>query len=345
MSLEKEIVELLKGLGAVRVGFANLETLAGSPPSADLTYIMPEARSAVSFALPLNREFLRRFLAKKDQLAHEDDFVTTTYRSGEISAKVKSFLETKGYKSASTEGSGVYRRELPNWQKDVHPDISHRYVAVRSGVGSFGWSGNVGVKGFGTAILLGTVVTEADLEPTEPLPESESFCSKCKRCADSCVGRTFSAEEDTSVTLGGRTFQFAKRSNYDTCNFVAGGFTGLHESGTWSTWSPGRFGVPEDEKELEETFRRAVGLSGSWVQTDEGGFKNEVFPSGFLRITCGVCALVCSGNKEETEENYRVLTTSGCVVQDESGMKHVLPADEAAARFESFSPEHKNLYR
>jgi epoxyqueuosine reductase QueG len=63
MSLEKEIVELLKGLGAVRVGFANLETLAGSPPSADLTYIMPEARSAVSFALPLNREFLRRFLA------------------------------------------------------------------------------------------------------------------------------------------------------------------------------------------------------------------------------------------------------------------------------------------
>ena len=194
MSLEKEIVELLKGLGAVRVGFANLETLAGSPPSADLKYILPEARSAVSFALPLNREFLRRFLAKKHQLAHEDE-------------------------------------------------------------------------------------------------------------------------------------------------------TGLHESGTWSTWSPGRFGVPEDDKELEETFRRAVGLSGSWIKTDEGGFKNEVFPGGCLRITCGVCALVCSGNKEETEENYRVLTTSGCVVQDESGTKHVLPADEAAARFESFSPEHKNLYR
>ena len=149
MSLEKEIVELLKGLGAVSVGFANLETLAGSPPSADLKYLLPEARSAVSFALPLNRELLRGFLAKKDQLAHEADFVTTTHRSGEISAKVKSFLETKGYQSASTERSGVYGRELPNWQKDVHPDISHRYIAVRSGVGSFGWSGNVESRGSG----------------------------------------------------------------------------------------------------------------------------------------------------------------------------------------------------
>jgi hypothetical protein len=32
-------------------------------------------------------------------------------------------------------------------------------------------------------------------------------------------------------------------------------------------------------------------------------------------------------------------------VQDESGKKHVLPPDEAAERFESFKPEHKDLYR
>jgi hypothetical protein len=49
MSIEKEIIELLKSLGAVSVGFANLETLAGGPPSADLRYIMPEA-SAVGEA-------------------------------------------------------------------------------------------------------------------------------------------------------------------------------------------------------------------------------------------------------------------------------------------------------
>ena len=72
MSLEKEIVELLKGLGAVRVGFANLETLAGSPPSADLKYIMPEARSAVSFTSPSGQA-----------LAHSDGPATRESRVSE----------------------------------------------------------------------------------------------------------------------------------------------------------------------------------------------------------------------------------------------------------------------
>ena len=46
-------------------------------------------------------------------------------------------------------------------------------MAVRAGVGSFGWSGNVGLKGVGTAIILCTTVTSADLAPTAPEPEEE----------------------------------------------------------------------------------------------------------------------------------------------------------------------------
>jgi epoxyqueuosine reductase len=345
MSLEKEIIELLKSLGAISVGFANLETLAGGPPSADIRYVMPSAKSAISFALPENKEFLQRFLAKEDILSHEKDHLTTTIYSGQISEKVKDFLESKGYKSSGVLGSGVYRRELPDWNINMYPNLSQRYVAVRSGVGSFGWSGNVGMKGYGSAILLGSVLTEAELTPTEPISESESFCCKCKLCAASCVGKTFSAEEEEYVTLGGRTFSFAKRKSYVTCHIVAGGMTGLHESGQWSTWSPGRFRVPEDEKELMEEYERTSRLYEKRVHVNDGGFPGDQFVGGRLRITCGVCALVCTGSREENEENYRILTSSGCVVQDESGKKLVLPAVEAAARFESFKPEHKDLYR
>jgi epoxyqueuosine reductase len=344
MSLEKEIIELLKSLGAISVGFANLETLAGGPPSADIRYIMPGAKSAISFALPENKEFLLRFLAKEDILSHEKDHLTTTISSGQISEKIKDFLESKGYKSSAVLGSGVYRREIPDWKVNMYPNLSQRYVAVRSGIGSFGWSGNVGMKGHGSAILLGSVLTEAELTPTEPIPESESFCCKCKVCAASCVGKTFSAEEEEYVTLGGSTFSFAKRKNYVTCHIVAGGMTGLHESGQWSTWSPGRLAVPEDEKELIEEYERTSRLYEKRVHVDDGGFPGDQFVGGRLRITCGVCALVCTGSREENEENLRILTSSGCVVQDESGKKHVLPPDEAAELFESFSPEHKVLY-
>jgi hypothetical protein len=92
---------------------------------------MSGARSAVSFVLPENKEFTRLFLEKKDNLSHEKDHLTTTLRSGEISEKVKDFLESRGFKSAGTQGSGVYRRELPDWKIQMYPDISHRYIAVR----------------------------------------------------------------------------------------------------------------------------------------------------------------------------------------------------------------------
>lgn len=103
--------------------------------------------------------------------------------------------------------------------------------------------------------------------------------------------------------------------------------------------------MPEDEKELTDEYDGACKLYETWIHVDDGGFPGDQFPGGRLRITCGVCALVCAGNREENEENYRLLTTSGCIVQDESGKKHVLPSDEATALFESVSPDHKSLFR
>ena len=44
MSLETQIEEFLKERGAIKVGFATLDSMAGGPPSSDLTYILPEAR-------------------------------------------------------------------------------------------------------------------------------------------------------------------------------------------------------------------------------------------------------------------------------------------------------------
>ena len=52
MSLEALIEEFLLERGALSVGIATAETLSGSPPSADITYRMEEARSAVSFTPP-----------------------------------------------------------------------------------------------------------------------------------------------------------------------------------------------------------------------------------------------------------------------------------------------------
>jgi epoxyqueuosine reductase QueG len=176
--LEDEIRSYLVERGAIRVGFATLDSLAGGPPSADLTYVLPEAKSAVSFALPLDLDKIRATLAKKSHHAFEKNNLEVNVDATKLSYKLARHLRQEGYRATGTLANNHYRQDVPDWQKRLHPDISHRYIAVRSGVGSFGWSGNVGIKDYGASIILETVVTSAELEATEPIPDSDSFCSK-----------------------------------------------------------------------------------------------------------------------------------------------------------------------
>ncbi|NVM01147.1 MAG: hypothetical protein HWN67_02345 [Candidatus Helarchaeota archaeon] len=64
-ALNNEIEEFLSKRGAIKVGFATLETLAGGPPSTDLKYVLPEAKSAISYALLFDRKKIRDYLSKK----------------------------------------------------------------------------------------------------------------------------------------------------------------------------------------------------------------------------------------------------------------------------------------
>jgi hypothetical protein len=156
----------------------------------------------------------------------------------------------------------------------------------------------------------------------------------------------FDREKETSVTLGGVTFSYSMRRNIMRCQFVCGGFTGLNKSGKWSTWSPGRFDIPENDNELASELVRAISQYREWPERTDGsgGLENQAAPGLNLRLTCGMCQNICWGNPEDTRENYRLLTSSGCVLQRENGDIVVLPPDEAQKVFDKFPEEHKRKY-
>ncbi|MCX5860417.1 MAG: epoxyqueuosine reductase [Proteobacteria bacterium] len=344
MSLNQEISEFLRSKGALRVGFATRETLAGGPPSTELEYILPGARSAISFALPLKQEYIEPFLAKKDRSRHEEDNLSLNLRIKDLSWEVAGLLKSRGIISKGTAANLKYRQDTPNWQVNLLPDISHRYLAVRSGVASFGWSGNAGIKGPGPAILLGTTVTTAELEPTDPIPESENFCNKCKLCTSACPMEMIEKKKEMSVTIGGVTFTHAARKSYLLCQFCCGGFTGLHKSGRWSSWSPGRFRIPDEEPELLNEFLRAVSLYNDRPPLP-GGYTHPAHPENRIYLTCGNCQMICTGEKKTTGARLKLLHTSGCVIQNQDGSLSVHPALEAETAFEKFDPKHRDLYR
>jgi len=363
MSLQKEIKEYLLEQGAVKVGFTTLETLEGGPPGSDITYVLPEAQSAISYALPLNRDLIRPYLKKEpnSRCELEKDRFDLNMKGWDISKKVAELLKKKGFKAFPVMQNFKYRKELEDWKYELPPDISLRYLAVRGGVGLFGWSGNLGLKGYGPNLVLGAIVTSAKLEPTDPLPESESFCNKCKVCVKVCAFRMFDEEEEVTIKIGGQEYTHAKRIDKGRCHMVCGGYSGLDITGKWSTWSAGRYEQPKTKHEAIVSLIRA---QKNWFKLpkredvkfydykDIEELQNVPFIGHktvklgeYLSFTCGHCQIVCWGDPKETNENYRLLRNSGCVVQKEDGTIVVLPPEEAKKAFDELNPEHKKLYQ
>jgi len=328
--------------GACGAGIATTETLRGGPPSTDLSYVLPGARSAVCFALKLDQTLIPPYLSKKDRLSHEKDNFRTNFLASGMALGLAKYLEQKGHPSVPIAANEVYRPETPRGRLDMMPDISLRYLAVRSGVASFGLSGNVLRRDGGAGIILGAVVTTAELEPTDPLPEEENYCDGCRLCMASCASQMMDPDVKTEVTLGDKTFSYSKRRDYLRCEFVCGGFTGLHPSGKWSTWSPGRFAIPD----REEDFLRALASSVEAYNRRpvmEGGHLHVLMDSK-LYMTCANCQLVCVPDKEERKRRHRMLVESGCVVQNPDGTLEAVPPEEAARRVARMSPEVRSLY-
>ncbi len=341
-TLTQSAIDFVMCDGACAAGVATVETLAGGPPSVDISYVLPEARSVICFALPLDQSLIPPYLAKKDRLSYERNYNHTTFLASGMALQLANFLKQKGFDSVPVAANETYRNDTPRGALDMLPDISLRYVAVRSGVGFFGLSGNVLTKNEGSAITLGAVATAAELEPTDPLPDEDNYCDDCRLCMAACASGMMDPEEETTVALGGKEFSYAKRKTYLRCQLVCGGFTGLDPSGKWSTWSPGRFVVPKEDDDFMPVMARAVEAYNDWPDM-EGGHPH-VLMTRKLYTTCGNCQIICSPDKEERKKRYKMLAESGVVIQNPDGSIEVLPPDEAAARVAAMSPEHRALY-
>ena len=344
--LTKTVMEFVKSYGAFAVGIATLETLEGGPPSADLTYVLPGAKSAISFAIPLDQSLIPPFLMKEDFVSHEKDVVLKNAQASGISLLLADFLGQRGregYPSVSLAANMKYRSDTPRGIRDLMPDISLRYLAVASGVGHFGLSGNVITKEHGAAVILGATVTTAELVPTDPLPQEENYCDDCRLCMASCSSGLMHPKEKTSVTLGGSEFTYSKRRAYTRCEYVCGGFAGLNQSGKWSTWTAARFRIPEKDEEFKHIFKLAA--KAYWKRPEpEGGFHHPLVHTKIWH-TCGGCQIVCCPDIEERKRRHEMLTSSGVVVQNPDGTLEAVSPEMAEERIASMSPEQRALYQ
>jgi len=327
--------------GACSVGIVTRERLDGGPPSTDLSYVLPEAKSAIVFAMPLDQSLIEPFLMKEDRLSHEQDNYRTNTMATGVAAGLADYLRQKGHPSVPVSANVVYRPDSLKMGLML-PDISLRYLAVRAGLGHFGLSGNVIMKKYGAAVIFAAVVSAAEFAPTAPLPEEMNYCDGCRMCLASCASGFMDAKEEDSVTLEGVDYTYSKRRSQFRCQFVCGGYSGLHKSGKWSSWSPGRFRVPEKDDNILPALITGFKAYSKWPEIEGGRY--HIMMRKKLLITCGHCQLVCHPDKEERLKRHKILTESGVVVQNDDGRLEAVSPETANERIAAMSPELRALY-
>jgi epoxyqueuosine reductase len=328
--------------GACAAGIATVETLEGGPPSSDFTYVLPHARSAVSFAVAIDQKLIPPYLMKRERLAFEQENIRANALASGIALHVANYLQQKGYPSVPVAANLVYRLEASGGETDYIPDISHRYLAVRSGVGYMGLSGNIITKNQGAAIILGAAVTTAQLLPTNPLPAEENYCDDCRLCMASCISDFMDTRDKTCISLGGVEFEYSKRRQYGRCDCVCSGYTGLHSSGKWSTWSPGRFVIPDNDEGLAPAQERMARAYRNWPAAPGGRYffyRDEKY-----RTVCGNCQLVCCPDKDERRARHKMLVEGGVVVQNLDGSLEAVSSQDAVKRLASMPTARRALY-
>ena len=107
---------------------------------------------------------------------------------GGVHARVARYSWTDHYEPLREGLRAVAARlRAEGWRAVAFADdnsIVDREVAYRAGLGWFGKSSNLLLDGGGSWFVLGSVVTDALLEPAaEPVPDG---CGPCRRCVDSC---------------------------------------------------------------------------------------------------------------------------------------------------------------
>lgn len=320
-TLEQEIEELARAAGVDVVGFTDRARLADAPPSGDLTYSLTNAESAIALAVALDRDAVRKYMAKEDLWAlnhdHRNSYLSLKYAG----IAIAELLEARGYDVAIPYANFDYRPDAT--PETMTPPLSHKYVCAAAGVGWIGWSGNLLTKEYGALVTIGSIVTNARLTPS-PMVE-EDWCSDCNFCVATCPTYYMPKKEADLIQIGEKPVSYSHRRSALRCTVSCGGANGIRKPhSSWSTWShreltdmpgadsPDAEFVDRCEEIIEEQPRnRRLRYMMNLGQDSVESWDDYDRTVDELVLTCSLCQMVCVPGVDKRKEHYGLLVNSG----------------------------------
>src|SRR4030066_527714 len=169
MEIEKKAIQL----GAVAAGISSIERL-GENNAVDLN-ILPSAKTILVIACGHSRAALD----SKNLQVKQYDTIATYEKVRTVCKELVTILERQGYEAVAIPA--YIPLDMSDGKRGMVGAVDLRRAAVEAGIGNYGKSGLVLVKGFGPRVRLGAVLTTASLKPTTkkyrfPCPTDCQIC-------------------------------------------------------------------------------------------------------------------------------------------------------------------------
>lgn len=184
-AISEELKSFAKLNGASITGYASTESELFKEYRGDIQAILPDAISVVVFGVALNRDAI----ASSNIRAAQYDSTNAYSALDKLAFEIVNFLRNRQFKAVAVPP--FLPLEMSPEKKGLRGDISHKSAAVAAGLGTIGLNALLITPEFGPYIRLGSVVTDAVLEYSQPLKD---VCDQCELCIKSCPQQALSRQ-------------------------------------------------------------------------------------------------------------------------------------------------------
>ena len=180
------IQDVLSELEVDALGTASLAAWQGTRLEETALRLLPQTRSVVVFAMEISPEILDLTSPGREMGAASlnDLFVSdANYLYGRLTKAAYDVAKAShrgGMKALPLPATGC-----PLDTRFLEAVFSYKHAAQAAGVGKIGWNSLLIARGSGPRIRLSACLTEAELEPTDPV-ELDLKCERCGMCLEKC---------------------------------------------------------------------------------------------------------------------------------------------------------------
>jgi ferredoxin len=178
--MRQALFEIAQRSACPVVGVADLDSLKREVPGFMDSLAGLKVNRAVVTLYPLQRGVLSLIEIGPNAL-YMHHYRQVNYQLDTVALEMANYLESLGHLTVSVAASQTISK------KPMLGHVSHRLLAQWAGLGWRGRNNLLVTEKWGAAIRLVSVLTDAPLDPDEPIRESQ--CGSCRACVTACPAK------------------------------------------------------------------------------------------------------------------------------------------------------------